>query len=166
MIRLILLPAFAFAACVALSSPLDAQGQPQVRLREGRTVSDLEPGAKLRLAVQGNDPARRLEGRLRGFGATTMLLEVGGNTRELQMSSIIAADESYRDRKRGAIVGVLAALVGVYAWDFFGPHPRYTDQDKRYKENLEALAISVPVAGLIGAGIGWHRWRPIRINVR
>jgi hypothetical protein len=75
-------------------------------------------------------------------------------------------DESYRDRKRGALVGVIVAVVGVYAWDFFGPHPRYTDQDKRYKENIQALAISLPAGVLIGGGLGWHRWRPVSTIAR
>ena len=95
-----------------------------------------------------------------------MILEVDGASRELPMSSILVVEESYRDRKRGALVGVLAAVVAVYAWDFFGPHPRYTDQDKRYKENIQALAIGVPALGLIGGGIGWHRWRQISTRAR
>jgi hypothetical protein len=153
--------ALTFAALLALPAHAEAQANREVQIRPGRSLDDLENGARLRLLVPGGDAGERLEGRFRGFGTTSLVLEVDGTNRDLPISSLLVVEESYRDRKRAALVGVVVALVGVYAWDFFGPHPRYTNQDTRYKENYQALAISVPVAALIGAGIGWHRWRPI-----
>ena len=166
MTRLPVLIALALAACLVSPARGDAQTQRTVQLREGRTLDDLKPGAKLRLALQGNDPSERLFARFSGFGTTTLTLDVDGSPREVPVLSILVLEESYRDRKRAAIVGALVAVVGVYAWDFFGPHPRYADQDKRYKENALALAISVPGAALIGGAIGWHRWRGVSVSAR
>lgn len=96
-----------------------------------------------------------------------MVLEVDGSRRrELTMSSILRVDESYRDRRWGALAGVLTGAVGVYAWDFFGPHPRYADQNKRYKENAAALVATTTVGVLVGSVIGWHRWRSIYTSSR
>jgi hypothetical protein len=161
-----LLLAFALALAVVGPRPLRlaAQGRPPVEQRQGRTLDDLRMGARLRLAVQGGDPSNPLRGRLRGFGATSVKFETAGSTQDLPIASILSIEESYRDRKRGALLGAGVALVGVYIWDFFGPHPRYKDQDKRFEENSQALAIGVPAAALIGAAIGWHRWRPVGIG--
>jgi hypothetical protein len=164
MTRLLLLSAFALSAHFALPARSEAQTQRGVKLQEGRTLDDLKPGAKLRLLMEGTDPSERLHGRLRGFGATSLTLDTDGSPREIPVLSILLLEESYRDRKRGALAGALTAIVAVYAWDFFGPHPRYTDQDKRYKENAVALAISVPGAALMGGAIGWHRWRSIPVR--
>jgi hypothetical protein len=166
MTRLLFLPALLLTIRAVSPACVEAQARPPVQLQEGRKVDDLKSGARLRLSIQGGDPTAPLDARFRGFGATTMIIEVNGAPRELPMSSILSIEESYRDRKRAALVGVLTAVVGVYVWDFFGPHPRYTDQDKRYKENVTALAISVPAGALIGGVIGWHRWRQIGTSSR
>jgi hypothetical protein len=152
------------ASLTLCSAQGDAQARPDAEFNRVRTLDDVKLGATLRVVVAESQDA--LTGRLRGFGEAGVLLDVSGSPRELPLRSILRVEESYRDRKRGAIVGVLVALVGVYAWDFFGPHPRYTDQDKRYKENIQALAVSVPAGLLIGGGIGWHRWRPVSTAAR
>jgi hypothetical protein len=157
--RLHLFSALAFTAFAAGPARASAQTRPVVTHSEGRSLDDVKIGSTLRIAMQGDDIAAPLRGKLQGFGETSVLLDVNGARRELPMSSILLIEESYRDRKRGALVGVIAAAVGVYVWDFFGPHPRYKDQDKRYRENVQALAASMSAGIAIGAGIGWHRWR-------
>lgn len=160
MTRLLLAASIVFSACFIAPQQTQAQARRGVSLRVGRTLDDLKPGARLRVNLQ--DAMRtRLEGKLQGFGQTSMFLEVDGKKQELPFTSILVVDESYRDRKRAAIVGGAAALVLVYAWDFFGPHPNYVDQKQRYRENAEAVAIGVPVSAAIGWAIGWHRWRAV-----
>jgi hypothetical protein len=164
MTRLLLFSALVLAANSVCPVRSEAQAQRGVQLNEGRSVDDVKVGARLRVLLQGDDPADRVRGLLKGFGATTMILEVDGSSRELPMSSIIVLEERYRDRKRAAIAGALVAAVAVYAWDFFGSHPRYLDQGKRYKENAVALGVAAPVSALIGAAIGWPRWRGINMR--
>jgi hypothetical protein len=160
MTRPLLILGLALAASATTPLRCVSQGRSPVRLPVGRTLDDLKNGARLRVSLQ-DEGRSRLEGTLQGFGRTSLLLNVGGKQQEFSFNSILAVDEAYHDRKRAAIVGMVAAVVGVYAWDFFGSHPKYADQKKRYVENLEALAIGVPVGAGIGWAIGWGRWRPV-----
>jgi hypothetical protein len=159
-----LLPVLAFAAFAACAANGAAQERPELQIRNFRTLDDLKTGARLRVLMA--DSTDRMEGHLRGFGQTSLSLEVRGTPRDLPISSIVIVDEAYRDRKRGALAGALVAVLGVYVYDFFGPGPKYENQDTRYRENITALAISVPVMALVGGAIGWPRWRPISTSAR
>jgi hypothetical protein len=160
MTRFVLISAFALTAHVVSAVRLEAQGAPEGQHRDVRVLDDLKTGARLRVSLLG-DPPETLKGRLQGFGATTLILEVDGSRREMPMSSIVIVEEAYRDRKRSAIAGIAIGAIGVYAWDFFGPHPRYADQGKRFKENALALAATTVVGGLAGYAVGWPRWRSV-----
>ena len=162
----VLFAAMAIGAGVMLPSAAAAQAPIALRPAAVRGIDDLKIGAKLRVSSIAN-PLEHLEGRFAGVRGSTMTLQLrGSERRELSIADLYGMEEAYRDRWRGALVGVLPGIVGVYVWDFFGPHPRYADQHLRYRENILALAITTGAGALLGAAIGWERWRSVHTIFR
>jgi hypothetical protein len=148
---------------VALAAPAAAQARPRpTAAARPRTIDELEPGTRLRVVAVAARPVR-LEGELLRFTGDSLLIDPRGASREqfFRVADVLRIEERYRDRKRGAIAGVATALVGVYAWDFLGPHAKYSDQGRRYAENAIAAAAGGAIGAALGAAIGWPRWRPV-----
>lgn len=163
--RLIILSA---AALASISPARAAHAQTTARPQPValRGLDDVKPGTKLRV-VTSAVPPERLAGRFVAVSSTALSLQLGGSQRrDVDISRLLRVDEAYRDRKRGALVGALPGIVLVYAWDFFGPHPRYADQSQRYRENVIGLAVTCGGGALLGAAIGWERWRPLQTSAR
>jgi hypothetical protein len=145
-----------YAAAVGI---LATEAGGQAGAQNLRGLDDVRSGAALRVTVIASPP-ERLSGRFVAVRGASLLMKVNGSAdREIPLDRLLRVDESYRDRRWGAVAGAVPAVLAVYAWDFFGPHPRYADQKKRYRENVIALAASVSAGALIGASIGWKRWR-------
>lgn len=164
--RLILLAAGSIALDGALTAP--ALSQEPVRPQQAalRGLDDAKLGAKLRVTAF-TSPPQRIIGRHAGLVGTTLTVSVSeADRRTVDILQPLRIDEAYRDRWRGALLGVLPGIIGVYAWDFFGPHPRYADQSRRYRENAIALVVTTAVGGAIGAAIGWERWRLVHSTQR
>jgi hypothetical protein len=165
--RALTLAAAALLALAGVSATAGAQQQPTVRPRPVglvRLIEQVPPGAKIRLATLSTPPMR-IEGRLVRVAPDSVLVRPDGasDTRVVRTSTLLFLEEGYKDRKRGALLGVIPPLVAVYAWDFFGPHPRYADQGRRYMENAAAAAIGGGIGAAVGASIGWQRWRAVRV---
>ena len=137
-----------------------ATAQSTVQRPALRTLYDVKEGAQVRVTTLTRPP-ERFKGRLLSLRENTLTVSAGGSTREFLLPSVLRVDESYRDRKRGALAGLIAAGVLVYARDFFGPPYKYIDQSKRYRENALLFVAGGGAGALIGGSIGWKRWRPI-----
>ena len=157
------------AALLALagSAELARAQSPSVRPRPSgaaRLLESVPAGTKIRLATLTTPPVR-LEGTLVGLGRDSVIVRPDGarDTRVVSASQLLFVEEAYKDRKRGALYGVVPALVAVYAWDWLGPHYKYRDQGRRYMENAAAAAVGTGLGAAIGWSIGRERWRTVRV---